>query len=91
MIGIKTLTMIIGLFMIMIMMITTTDALDKRRTSLKRTTPFAVRRGMAEDASRCNLTCNDNNSCQNRCGGSGVDKILLSVCYEGQCYCGFMP
>ncbi|KAI8374167.1 uncharacterized protein BYT42DRAFT_575327 [Radiomyces spectabilis] len=40
----------------------------------------------------CDFTCSPENAdCSQRCDRSGVQKILLSVCYDNACYCGYQP
>lgn len=40
----------------------------------------------------CDFTCRNANNCESLCMNSGeTEVLLLSVCHDGKCYCGFMP
>ncbi|KAI8067112.1 hypothetical protein BC940DRAFT_301328 [Gongronella butleri] len=40
----------------------------------------------------CDFTCTGNlSNCDSKCGSSGVQRVLLSVCYDNTCYCGYQP
>ncbi|ORX57565.1 hypothetical protein DM01DRAFT_1334170 [Hesseltinella vesiculosa] len=40
----------------------------------------------------CDFACTGNlGDCESRCSGSGVQKVLMSVCYDNTCYCGYQP
>ncbi|CAO3611519.1 unnamed protein product [Cunninghamella blakesleeana] len=85
MVGMKSVLLTFGLLLMIIMEVSAV-----KRSLPRRSSTLLRRDDLQANRDKCGLACSDS-QCQTRCDNENIGKVVLSVCYENNCYCGFAP